>query len=38
MLMKHEKVVKKMAFEKGSIDIDTEEDIEQLNALKQSVE
>ncbi len=38
VLMKHEKVVKKMAFEKGSIDIDTEEDIEQLNALKQSVE
>ena len=38
ILIKHEEVVKKIAFEKGSIDIDTEEDIEQLKDLKQSVE
>lgn len=38
VLMRHEEVVKKIVFEKGSIDIDTEEDIEQLKDLKQSVE
>lgn len=38
VLMKHEEVVKKVPFEKGSIDIDTEEDIEILNALNQAVE
>ncbi len=38
VLMRHKEVVKKIVFEKGSIDIDTEEDIEQLNALKQSAE
>lgn len=38
VLRKYESIVKIIPFEKGSIDIDTEEDVERLNALKQSVE